>query len=178
MQRHADMTLDEPAMAKIAVLYQHYAPAIFAYLVRHTLSKEEAEDILVEVFLAALESEPFPMLPEKAQLVWLWRVARNKMIDAYRRSTRRQSVTLEHIADSVGDDDMSDPEQLALQQEEYRDLQIHLKGLSALQQEVLQLRFGQGMRCSEIAARMGKHEGAIKAMLSRTLNLLKNIYKA
>ena len=178
MQRHAEMMLDEPAMKKIAALYQQYAPAIFAYLVRHMPYKEDAEDILVEVFMAALENEAFLMLPEKAQLVWLWRVTRNKMIDAYRRSIRRQSVTLEHIADSVGDNDMSDPEQLALQQEEYRDLQIYLKSLSTLQQEVLQLRFGQGMRCSEIAARLGKHEGAIKAMLSRTLNLLKNIYKA
>ncbi|HEY6541211.1 MAG TPA: sigma-70 family RNA polymerase sigma factor [Ktedonobacteraceae bacterium] len=178
MQRHANMVLDERVLTKMAALYQQYAPAIFAYLLRHMSSREDAEDILVEVFLAALENETFLMLPEKAQLVWLWRVTRNKMIDTYRRSLRRQSITLEHIADSVGNDDMSDPEQLALRQEQYRDLQIHLKNLSTLQQEVLRLRFGQGMRCSEIAARMGKREGAIKAMLSRTLNLLKNIYKA
>src|ERR1700694_5892445 len=99
MQRHADMALDEPAMTKMAALYGQYAPAIFAYLVRHMSYKEDAEDIVVEVFLAALENEQFLMLPEKAQLVWLWRVTRNKLIDAYRRSTRRQSVTLEHIAD-------------------------------------------------------------------------------
>jgi RNA polymerase sigma factor (sigma-70 family) len=178
MQRHADTLLDQLAMTKMAALYQQYAPAIFTYLVRHTSCKEVAEDILVEVFLAALESKPFFMQPEKAQLGWLWRVAHNKMIDAYRRSTRRRSVTLEDIAESAADDDNGDPEQFALQQEEYRDLQIHLKSLSTLQQEVLRLRFGQGMRCSEIAARMGKHEGAIKTMLSRTLNLLKNIYKA
>ena len=178
MQGHADRALDEPAMVKMAELYRQFAPAILAYLVRHMSYREDAEDILVEVFLAALENEPFLMLPEKAQLVWLWRVTRHKMIDAYRRSSRRQSVTLEQIANSACDDDLSDPERLALQQEQYRDLQIHLKSLSELQQEVLRLRFGQGMRCSEIAARMGKREGAIKAMLSRTLNLLKTIYKA
>ena len=178
MQRHAHARLDEPAITTMATLYRQYAPAIHAYLARHTPNEEDAEDILVEVFLAALESEQFIALPEKAQLVWLWRVARNKMIDAYRRSTRRQSVTLEHVADSITDDDTIDPEYIALQQEEYHDLQIHIKSLSALQQEVLRLRFGQDMRCSEIAARMGKQEGAIKAMLSRTLNLLKNIYKA
>jgi len=42
---------------------------------------------------------------------------------------------------------------------------------------VLHLRFSQGMRCSEIAAHLGKHEGAVKVMLSRALNILKNIYK-
>ncbi len=175
MQRPIDMMVDE---AGITASYQQYAPAIFAYLLRHTPSEEDAEDILVEVFLAALENKQFPLLPEQTQLAWLWRVARNKMIDAYRRSVRRKSITLEHIAESIDDDDGIDPEQIALRQEEYNDLQIHLKSLSALQQEVLRLRFSQDMRCSEIAAHMGKREGAIKAMLSRTLNLLKNIYKA
>ena len=174
MQRHVDTMLDEP---DIATLYQQYAPAIFAYLLHHTPSEEDAEDILVEVFLAALENEQFPLLPEKAQLAWLWRVARNKMIDVYRRSVRRQSVTLEHIAESINDDDGIDPERFALQQEEYDALQVHLKSLSMLQQEVLRLRFSQDMRCSEIAAHMGKREGAVKVMLSRALNLLKNIYK-
>lgn len=175
MQRHVDTMLDEPGMA---TLYQQYAPAIFAYLLQHMRSEEDAEDILVEVFLAALENEQFPLMPEKAQLAWLWRVARNKMIDAYRRSVRRQSVTLEHIAERINDDDGIDPEHFALQQEEYDALQVHLKSLSMLQQEVLRLRFGQDMRCSEIAAHMGKREGAVKVMLSRALNLLKNIYKA
>jgi RNA polymerase sigma factor (sigma-70 family) len=132
---------------------------------------------MVEVFLAALESEQFHLLPEKPQLAWLWRAARNKMIDAYRRSIRRQSVTLEHAAESINDDDNIDPEHFALRQEEYNDLQIHLKSLSTLQQEVIRLRFSQDMRCSEIAAHMGKHEGAVRVMLSRALNLLKNIYK-
>ena len=176
MQRHVDTMLDEPGIA-IATLYQQYAPAIFAYLLQRMRSEEDAEDILVEVFLAALENEQFPLLPEKAQLAWLWRVARNKMIDVYRRSVRRQSVTLEHIAESINDDDGIDPERFALQQEEYDALQVHLKSLSMLQQEVLRLRFSQDMRCSEIAAHMGKREGAVKVMLSRALNLLKNIYK-
>lgn len=178
MQRHIDMMLGEPDIANMAALYQQYAPAILAYLLQHTPSEEDAEDILVEVFLAALENEQFPLLPEKTQLAWLWQVARNKRVDAYRRSVRHQSVRLEHIAESINNNDNIDPEHFALRQEEYNDLQIHLKSLSTLQQEVLRLRFSQDMRCSEIAAHMGKHEGAVRVMLSRALNLLKNIYKA
>src|SRR5258708_37972987 len=93
MQRHVDTMLDEPV---IATLYQQYAPAIFAYLLHHTPSEEDAEGILVEVFLAALENEQFPLLPEKAHLACLWRVAGDKMIDVYQRSVRRHTVTLEH----------------------------------------------------------------------------------
>jgi RNA polymerase sigma factor (sigma-70 family) len=178
MQRHRDMILNElDGTVNMAALYRQYAPAIFAYLLQHTQREEDAEDILVEVFLAALENEQFLSLPEKTQLAWLWRVARNKMVDAYRQSIRRRSVTLESVTERlIGDDDF-DPEHFALRQEEYNDLQVHLKSLSSLQQEVLRLRFSQDMRCSEIATHMGKHEGAVKVMLSRTLNLLKNIYK-
>ncbi|MGI9061453.1 MAG: RNA polymerase sigma factor [Ktedonobacteraceae bacterium] len=178
MQRHRDTMLGEADIVSMAALYRQYAPAILSYLLQHTSSAEDAEDILVEVFLAALEHKQFPILPEKAQLAWLWRVARNKMVDAYRRSARRRSITLEHITESVNGDDDINPEQFALRQEEYNDLRNHLKSLSALQQEVLRLRFSQDMRCSEIAAQLGKREGAVKVMLSRALNLLKSIYKA
>jgi len=178
MHRSIDLMLDEPEVVTMARLYQQYAPAIFAYLLQHTPAAQDAEDLLVEVFLAALESKKFSTLPEKAQLAWLWRVARNKTVDAYRRAVRRQSIALEHIAESINDDDASNPEQIALRQEEYTDLQDHLKSLSTLQQEVLWLRFSQNMHCSEIAAHLGKREGAVKVMLSRALNMLKHTYKA
>ncbi len=37
-------------------LYQQYGRVIFAYVRRHTHSWEDAEDLLLEVFLAALEN--------------------------------------------------------------------------------------------------------------------------
>jgi RNA polymerase sigma-70 factor (ECF subfamily) len=180
MQWHTSQTLAPPGMEQVAELYREHAPAIFAYLSQHMPDEESAEDILVEVFLAALEDERFSTLPKKAQLAWLWRVARNKTVDAYRRATRKRkrNVTLEAASDHFMGDENADPEVSALRQEEYAILQGHILTLTPLQQEVLRLRFGQGMRCSEIATHMGKREGAIKVMLSRTLNLLKNIYKS
>jgi RNA polymerase sigma factor (sigma-70 family) len=178
MQLHRNTMLDEPRMANVGELYQQYAPALFTYLSQHLSAEEDAEDILVEVFLAALGSELFSSLSEKAQLAWLWRVTRNKIVDVYRRSTQRRNVTLESIANDFIDDDDIGPEHFALRQEEYSNLTAHLKSLSSQQQEVLRLRFALDMRCSEIAAHLGKREGAVKVMLSRALNLLKNIYKA
>jgi RNA polymerase sigma factor (sigma-70 family) len=179
MQWQTNLTLAPPEMEQIAQLYRQHAPAIFAYLSQHMPDGESAEDILVEIFLAALEDEHFPTLPEKARLAWLWRVARNKTVDAYRRASRKRkrNVTLEAVADFT-DDEYADPEVSALRQEEYAILQGHIQTLTPLQQEVLRLRFAQGLRCSEIATHMGKREGAVKVMLSRTLNLLKKIYKS
>jgi RNA polymerase sigma-70 factor (ECF subfamily) len=179
-QHSMNLILAPPEMANMAALYRQYAPALYTYLLRRMPNEEDAEDLLVEIFLAALESAQFAQLTEKAQLAWLWKVAHNKIVDAYRRSARRRkhSVTLESLVEQATADDAVEPEYSALRQEEYAILQEHLKRLTPTQQEVLTLRFGQDLRCSEIAERMGKSEGAIKVMLSRVLNLLKHIYQA
>src|SRR5437588_10161438 len=86
---------------EMALLYRKYAPGLLAYVRLHVPSPEDAEDLVVEVFLAALQHATFATLSEQARQLWLWRVTRNKVIDAYRRANIRQSVTLEHVADGL-----------------------------------------------------------------------------
>jgi RNA polymerase sigma-70 factor (ECF subfamily) len=143
----------------------------------HILSQEDAEDLVVEVFLAALQNATFVTLSEKAKQSWLWRVTRNKVIDAYRRAKTRQNVTLEHVADGLFEDEMASPEYAALRQEDYRDLYAHLQSLPPLQQQILRMRFGQDLSCSEIATMLGKQENLVRVTLSRSLNLLRKIYR-
>src|SRR5258708_9886415 len=57
----------------IAALYQRHAPSILTFIRRHIPSREDAEDALLEVFLAALESEKLDALNEGEQLAWLRR---------------------------------------------------------------------------------------------------------
>jgi len=56
-------------------------------------------------------------------------------------------------------------------------LHQHVQSLSALQQETLRLRFADNLRCAEIATRIGKREGAVRVLLSRTLNALRRLYE-
>lgn len=163
--------------SELAFLYDQYAPAILAYVQVHVPSREDAEDIVVEVFLAALENAKFFMLSEKMQQLWLWRVARNKVIDVYRRAKIRQSVTLEQVADSLYEDETRSPEHAALRQEDYIALHAHLQHLPAHQQEILRLRFGQELSCGEIAVALGKQENTVRVTLSRSLNLLRQLYR-
>jgi RNA polymerase sigma-70 factor (ECF subfamily) len=174
MQRQGNKGLDDAAAAE---LYRLHAPSILAYLRMHTSSWEEAEDVLVDVFLAALEKENFGTLRESEQRSWLWRVARNKVVDAFRAAQRRQFQPLEDIAETVYDDDDLAPEQFALRQEEYHQLYASIQNLSTLQQQVLRLRFVHELRCAEIATALGKSEAAVRMLLSRTLNLLRSIYE-
>ena len=174
MQANRHMPQTEPEMA---LLYRKYAPGILTYVRMHIPSQEDAEDLVVEVFLAALENAKFIALSEKAKQLWLWRVTRNKVIDAYRRAKTRQNVTLDQVAEGLFEDEMFSPEYAALRQEDYMDLYAHLQSLPALQQQILRLRFGQGLSSSEIATVLGKQVNVVRVTLSRSLNLLRSSYR-
>jgi RNA polymerase sigma-70 factor (ECF subfamily) len=160
----------------VARLYEQHAPALFAYLRRKTPSREDAEDVLAQVFVALVEDGEVHRLSEKEQVAWLWRVARNKAVDAYRRSKLRQGIDLELFTDTIYEEDEHAPEQVSLRREEYAQLHTYMKQLLPAQREALRLRFAHGLRCAEIGEVLGKGEGAVRVMLSRALNLLRNIY--
>lgn len=159
------------------MLYQRYAATIFTYVHQHTSSREDAEDILVETFLAALEAPTFIQLSEKEQVSWLWRVARNKVVDSYRKSTRRYNIPLEQISETVYEDEEQGPEQTLLRQEADSQTLALLKRLPPRHQEVMLLRFGHGLRSAEIASIIGKRESAVRTTISRAMNLLRKIYE-
>ena len=165
------------AEQEMALLYRKYAPGLLTYVRMHITSVEDAEDLVVEVFTAALENAKFAALSDKEKQSWLWRVTRNKVIDTYRRAKTRQNVTLEQVADGLFEDEMASPEYAALRQEDYMDLYAQLQRLPLFQQQILRMRFGQDLSCSEIATRLGKQENVVRVTLSRTLNLLRKIYR-
>jgi RNA polymerase sigma factor (sigma-70 family) len=174
MQQSEPVALDE---APAAALYQRHAPALFAYLLKQTASRPDAEDLLLEVFLAAMERGTLIGLAEQEQRAWLWRVARNKAADYYRRMTRRPSVTLTQVEETLFVDEAQEPEQIVVKQEELKQLAAHIQRLPALQQDVLRLRFGHGLPCAEIATILQKKEGAVRMLLSRSMRLLRSIYR-
>ncbi len=161
----------------LTAIYQRYAPTLFAYLYRHTGLLEDTEDLLLDVFLAALERPGFEQLGEKEQQAWLWCVARNKMTDLHRKKVRRQGIPLELVPEDAYEPDGETPEYLLLQQEESLRLKVGIEQLPALQQEILHLRFGLGLRSAEIATILNKNEGAVRATLSRALKLLRKLYE-
>jgi len=173
---HAD---DIPLEASpAAVLYDRYGALILAYLRRHTVSPEDAEDLLLEVFVAALEQNQLATFPEGVRMRWLQRVARNKVVDHYRRSARCLTVPLEQETEILEIDAALAPDQVVLRQEEQDHLLGAIQQLPPLQQEVLRLRFVAGLHTAEIASLLGKREVAVRKLLSRTLNLLRSRYTA
>jgi RNA polymerase sigma factor (sigma-70 family) len=158
-------------------LYDRYAASIFAYARLHTSSWEDAEDLTLEVLLIALEHDSLTWLTDTQKLVWLRRVAHNKLADHYRRSSRLPVVPLEQVIETVFYDDALTPEQLTLRHEELERLYKAVEKLPLLQQQVLRLRYGDGLRFGEIAILLNKHETAVRKVCSRTLAHLRTMYK-
>jgi len=160
----------------VSLLYQRYAPGIFSYLHLHVHSREDAEDLLVDTFLAACESPSFNALSEDKQRFWLWRVVRNKVADYYRSPAHRPMANVDDLADALYADESHAPELLAERAEEYLQLRTQLQQLPWLQQQILRLRFVNDLTSADIANAVGKSDAAVRMMLSRTLNLLRSIY--
>ncbi|HEY7350858.1 MAG TPA: sigma-70 family RNA polymerase sigma factor [Ktedonobacterales bacterium] len=166
----------EPDDSPAAALYRQHGPLIFAWLLKKIPAQEDAEDLLLEVFLAAFERNRLLAVPEEKRLAWLLSVAQHKLVDYYRLSSRRQQVPLDAVAATLEADEALAPEAVALRHERHANLRAALHGLSPIQQEVVRLRFGEGLRCAQIATVLGKREGAVRSLLWRALTLLRARY--
>ncbi|HLJ32737.1 MAG TPA: RNA polymerase sigma factor, partial [Ktedonobacteraceae bacterium] len=139
-------------------------------------SREDAEDILHEVFAAALQQPGFGLLKDSEQTLWLWRVTRNKTIDTYRRKLQRPSLALDFVADDIPAGDEQSPGYALMRREEYACLLAALERLPTIQQEALRLRFVNGLPCADVAKILGKREGSVRSIISRAIGRLRTIY--
>lgn len=160
----------------VAHLFQRYAPIILALYRKRGVQTEDAEDLLLEVFTAAIESSELVTLPENKQLAWLKRVAHNKLVDHYRRQSYRQTVTLDVSLHQLFESDEEAPEPTALRQESHEELRHHISQLPAEHQEILRLRFTYDMPSKEIARLLSKSDTAVRGLLWRAVTLLRNVY--
>ena len=155
-------------------LYDRFTLTIFTYICQHVSNTQDAEDLLVEVFLAAFNNEALSSLPAERQLAWLLRVTRNKLIDRYRHLALLKLVPIE-LASEV-EDGASTPEQYTEQQENYERLYQALEQLLPIQRELIRLRFTKSLSFFEIAGIFEKSEGAVRKLYARTLKQLRCIY--
>ena len=157
-----------------ASLYDRFAATIFTYVLNQVQNEQDAEDLLLEVFLAALSNESLSSLPVQGQLAWLRRVARNKVIDRYRHVALLTLLPIEQAMETI--DDALTPEQHAERQEKFTHLYQAIAHLPALQRELLRLRYRDGLRFYEIADALEKPEGTVRKLMLRTLCQLRMIY--
>jgi RNA polymerase sigma-70 factor (ECF subfamily) len=153
-----------------ASIYECYYEDIYNFIYHRVTSIPVAEDLAAEVFLKALDSIAsftFRGVPLK---VWLFRIARNLIADYFRRGPGLAEVPLSleegAIAPEAGADDVF--ERKLTQQQLVR----ALSSLSEDQQEVVILRFVDGLPPADVAQIMGKSKGSIHSLQHRALSSL------
>jgi RNA polymerase sigma factor (sigma-70 family) len=156
-------------------LYDRFASTIFDYLSQQLVSRQDAEDLLVEVFLAAHNQPMLFSLSDKRRLAWLRRVAKNKVIDHYRHNAVVRLLPLEQAL--CAEDRALTPEQRAVQREDYERLYQTIGQLSPEQQQLIHLRYGGELHLVTIANLLGRPEGTVRKMLARTLLKLRTLYE-
>jgi RNA polymerase sigma-70 factor (ECF subfamily) len=170
-------TSEASEQAPAAEIYERHARAVLLYLRRYLAIREDAEDLLLEVFLRAVEKQIPLTLPEAEQRAWLLHVARHKLVDYYRQRVHRPSVSLHEMTfEQLIAADEHSPEQVALRLEDHRLLHERFATLPEQYQTVLWLRFACGLRSKAIGQQLQKSEGAVRTMLSRALNHLRSLY--
>jgi RNA polymerase sigma-70 factor (ECF subfamily) len=145
-----------------------FADRVFRFIYYRIQDRPRAEDLANEVFIRLLENvDKFRPGGEDAALAltgWIFTIARNLIIDDYRRQKSRRADPLPETDDTIID------EQFDLELHLTRvDLQAALSKLTEEQQTVLLLRFEEGFTSAQIAKMMGKTEMAIKALQRRGL---------
>lgn len=150
-------------------LYDHYAPLVFRFLFAHLDDRQDAEDLAVEVFMRvwrALSGYRERGAPFGA---FIFRVARNALIDHYRRGNNSDLPLEEHHADG-GQSDPAEALPARLERDKVRQA---LSGLRGEQRVVLELRFLAELSTEEIGLVMGKSSGAVRVMQHRALAALR-----
>jgi RNA polymerase sigma-70 factor (ECF subfamily) len=148
-------------------LYQRYLDPIYRYLRVRVSDDSLAEDLSEMVFLRAFESIGSYRERGHPFSAYLYRVARNLLVDHYRR---RPEVGLEELLELNGGADVAAQ---AAQRDQLRAVRAALAGLPEDYQEVIRLRVVLALSTTETASWMGRSEGAVRVLLHRALKSLR-----
>lgn len=154
-----------------ASLYDRYVSTIYRYLLFRVRNISDAEDLTEEVFLRAWRAIDTYQQGERPFPVWLYRIARNLLID--RARVARQAVELP--VDLVSPPNFSDPLAIVEQKLTLESFQASLLGLSAEQQQVIVLRLIEGLSYDEVGTVLGKSPGTTRVLLHRALKKLRQV---
>jgi RNA polymerase sigma-70 factor (ECF subfamily) len=154
---------------KLLALYDQALPEVYGYLLHRCGNVALAEDLSSEVFLAAARSVRDGS-PVEVTVAWLIAVARNKLVDHWRRQAlqERGFHLLQASAEESGMEPFDQVEEgLAL---------ATLRHLPAQHQAALTLRYVDGLPVSEVAAALGRTVHATESLLARARRAFRQLY--
>ena len=175
------MTIDDEAVERLVAaakagdpeafgsIFDVYYGPVYRYVANRVGRPSDAEDLAQLVFVKVLEALPRYEQRGVPFGGWLFRLARNVVIDHVR--TRREHVTLDVIGEKSTDD--QGPDELAVLRQEMDSIAHALRRLTPEQREAVELRFFAGLSAKEAAEAMGRQEGTVRGLQFRAIAALR-----
>jgi RNA polymerase sigma-70 factor (ECF subfamily) len=175
------MTLDDAALERLVEasqngdseafgrLFDHFHGPVYRYIVSRVQRPADAEDLTQLVFVKALEALPRYEARGIPFGGWLFRLARNAVIDFVR--TRHEHADLDGIGERPGAE--AGPDRVALEREDIAAVTAALATLTDEQREAIALRFFAGLSAREAAEAMGIQEGTVRGLQFRAISALR-----
>jgi RNA polymerase sigma-70 factor (ECF subfamily) len=153
-------------------LYRLYLDQIYRYIYYRVKDRMQAEDITEEVFLKAWKAIKSCKGKGPTFLPWLYRIAHNQVVDSF-RSWRRKSISLEegNITANIFSESSVEANM------RWQEVTEVIASLPPKQEQVITLKFIEGMSNPEIAEIMDKSEGAIRVLQMRALASIRRAIK-
>ncbi|MFH1232562.1 MAG: RNA polymerase sigma factor [Patescibacteria group bacterium] len=157
--------------------YDLYVDQLYRFIYFKVGNKEEAEDLTSAVFLKTwtylLESN---IINEKTLKALLYKIARNLIIDHYRKNNKHENVSLDSCIDNKN---LIDEKQNLIKQSEIifdlTVIETRLPELKDEYREIIVLHFINELSIKEIAKILDKSNGNIRVLIHRAVKALKDL---
>lgn len=143
-------------------LYRRYLPKVYKRI-RFQIPESDTEDVTQEVFISLMNSLRSFKGDSKFS-TWLYTLTRNRIVDYYRKRHVEQ-VELEKAEHRVSEDKVDIDQRIIIKDA--------MKQLPQDYQDIILMRFAEGMRFKEIADARGQSLEAAKSLFRRALTTLR-----
>jgi RNA polymerase sigma-70 factor (ECF subfamily) len=154
-------------------LYERHAQSVFRFIYAHLDSRQDAEDLMDDVFLRVWNSLSGYREKGVPFIAFLFRIARNGIIDHYRRSKQTKQTT--SIEELPLRDWQPEPGESVMTAMEHQEVRLVLERLREDYRTVLVLRFLSELTPDETAQVMGRTTGAIRVLQHRALMAMREL---
>lgn len=161
--------LKNDSVAAFNEIYELYFRRLYLYCHQFTKSHNDAEDMVQEIF-TTLWITRHHIQSEKTLQGFIFRIARNRLISAYRTNINSPHYE-EYLkyCDSLGIEDHS-----PMEYEEYRKkIETYIDSLPTSQRRILRMARFDMMPLAEIAQKLGISEHSVRNQISKALKTLK-----
>jgi len=157
-----------------AEIYQRLYDRVYAYVLHQVGNRTHAEDITAGVFVGALEKLDGFSWKGAGFSAWIFRIARNDVLDHFRQSRKRERelAITDEIRELPAKTSVAGSVEAAWSATE---LLQAIRKLSVDQQQVVLLRLVGNLSNRQIGEVLSRSEGAVKALQHRALGNLRNL---